>query len=179
MAEMIIRTVFVVGLGLACGAGRAFGGGPAPAFAPKVSFNVGGATIGLASGDFNGDGRLDIATGNNSQFQAKVLYGQSGGTLGGLKTIPLSDIPVRIASGDLNGDGRTDLILNDAGFSIAYGQSNNTFSPITHFSGGYKYAVGDLNNDNRQDLAVTSGSVVNIYYGQAGGTLAAPQGYAT
>ena len=139
-------------------------------FAPRVSINVGGGAYGLAAGDFNGDGRPDLAAGNNNQFQLKVFYGQPNGTLGTPTTLNTSDIPIRMTAGDLNGDGRSDLVFNDAGFSLAYGQANNTFNPVTHFSpGGYKFVATDLNGDGPQDIVMTSGPLVRVHFGQVGG----------
>jgi hypothetical protein len=67
--------------------------------------------------DFNGDGKLDIATANNDATSSvSVLLGNGNGTFqapiqlasGGLN-------PTAIAAGDFNGDGRTDLVAAFAG----------------------------------------------------------------
>jgi hypothetical protein len=145
-------------------------------FAPRVSYNVGGGTIGLASGDFNGDGRRDLAVGNNNTFQVKVLYGQAGGTFGPSTTLNNSTntLPVTMTAGDLNADGRSDLIYKDHDFNVAYGQPGNTFSPVSpYIPGGYKYATTDLNGDGRLDIVMSDGSPlafgVRAYLGQPGG----------
>src|SRR5213075_2217751 len=101
--------------------------------------------------------------------QVKVFYGQADGSLGTPTTLTPSDTSQRMTAGDLNGDGRTDLIYKDAGFDVAYGQTNNTFSPVTHFSdGGYKYAATDLNGDGRLDMAMPSGQILRTYFGKVG-----------
>ena len=72
---------------------------------------------GVAVGDFNGDGKLDIATANNDATSSvSVLLGNGNGTFqapiqlasGGLN-------PTAIAAGDFNGDRRAHLVVAFAG----------------------------------------------------------------
>src|SRR5438132_11614778 len=89
---------------------NAVGATPPAVFAPRVSIDIGGGALGLAAGDFNGDGRRDLAVGNNNIPQLKVLFGQADRTLGTPTT--MSVWAQLIGSGDMTVDGRTDVIYN-------------------------------------------------------------------
>jgi hypothetical protein len=68
----------------------------------------------IISGDFNGDGRADVAVTSESAGQVNVLLGNGNGILvSGLNlTAVLS--PHGISSDDFNGDGRADLVVGDS-----------------------------------------------------------------
>jgi hypothetical protein len=78
---------------------------------------VSGSIAGVTVDDFNGDGKLDIATANNDATSSvSVLLGNGNGTF--QAPIQLASVglnPTAIAAGDFNGDGRTDLVVAFAG----------------------------------------------------------------
>jgi hypothetical protein len=75
----------------------------------------------LVSGDFNGDGKQDIAWTRifvnppdnppSGPFPIYYKYGNGDGTLGSTQTYWTDTAPISLASGDLNGDGKTDLVV--------------------------------------------------------------------
>ena len=72
----------------------------------------------LAVGDFNRDGRLDVATANDyvpGNDGVNVLLGQGDGTF--VHAVPPTEFEwsSAIASGDLNADGKLDLVATAAG----------------------------------------------------------------
>src|SRR5579862_5271398 len=63
----------------------------------------------LVTADFNGDGKLDIATAGFNGSTVSLLLGNGKGGFGKSMTIETGDAPVSIAAGDFNGDGAMDL----------------------------------------------------------------------
>ncbi len=129
-------------------------------------------------GDFDSDGRADIATtqptknnaGGVANTTLHVLYGNNDFTFG--DTTPyVANGSLTIAAGDLNSDGFTDL-FGDNGTQLAvfYGNASRTFNsyfpPLGTSSGNNvgaisdswewtpQYAMADFNGDGRMDLAV-------------------------
>src|SRR5262249_15456077 len=76
----------------------------------------------VALGDFNGDGRLDVAVGGQADIPdgLTVNIGNGDGTFGVPFQSPLrfstgGTDPFGVALGDFNGDGRPDLVAADSG----------------------------------------------------------------
>jgi hypothetical protein len=84
-----------------------------------IPYNAGG--VGLAVGDFNGDGRLDLAIAN--EFTAtgadnqtvSVLLNQGDGAFSAPISFTVGARPDMIAVGDFNGDGAPDLAVANSG----------------------------------------------------------------
>jgi hypothetical protein len=129
-------------------------------------FPAGPEPFGVAIGDVNGDGRLDLAIGNwggqpqDSSFDAvHVLVGDGKGGFTPLATSPLKAgrAPARVAVGDLNGDGLGDLaVANYVGDDVTIfyggrrGLRRGPTLPAGHRPSGI--AVGDLNGDGLGDV---------------------------
>jgi hypothetical protein len=61
--------------------------------------------------DFNGDGKLDLATANHAGFDVGVLLGNGNGTFQSALTYPTPYAAESVAVGDFNGDGFPDLAV--------------------------------------------------------------------
>ena len=131
--------------------GQIFYGNGSYQFTPVA---VGTISSPYVIGDFNGDGKLDIATGSaiflntgNRTFQ------QLPGSL------PLDNGAIAVV-GDFNGDGLDDVAINFSDqtvISIWYSKGDGTFYEGTVIDPGQlpgALAVGDFNGDGRTDLAV-------------------------
>ena len=71
----------------------------------------------VAVGDFNGDGRLDLAIANQGGNSVTVLLGDGSGGFTPMSgsPFPAGTQPASLVVGDFNGDGRADLAIADAG----------------------------------------------------------------
>ena len=63
------------------------------------------------AGDFNGDGRTDLAVANAGTNDVSVLLGHGDGTFQDQVRYAAGTGPAALVAGDFNGDGRTDLAV--------------------------------------------------------------------
>jgi hypothetical protein len=165
---------------LGCGDG-AFNQGPSSPLGNLTSAYM------PAVGDFNGDGKLDIAFtvggyGLGTVNEVMILLGNGDGTfsLAQNSTFATGANPWAIVTADFNGDGKLDLAITneeDDTVTVLLGNGDGTFtpapgSPVTVGSGPYPIAVGDLNSDGKLDLAVANqnDSTLSILLGNGDGT---------
>ena len=141
------------------------------AFQPAQNFSVAaGATPlnfdSITVGDFNGDGRQDLATANYLPPSVSILIGNGDGTFALTRTYSVGGTARSVTVGDFNDDGRQDLATgNEAGasnVSVLLGKGDGTFQAAQDFVGGsaISITVGDFNGDGGQDLALPGASSV-------------------
>src|SRR5213083_3066427 len=82
-----------------------------PSPAPAADFPTGVSSASVAVGDFDGDGRLDLAVANNGSDDVSVLLGNGDGTFQPAVNYPVGEFPWSVAVGDFDGDGRLDLAV--------------------------------------------------------------------
>jgi hypothetical protein len=145
-------------------------------FAAKVDFAVGTGPVALKTGDFDGDGLLDIATANSGGNNVSVLRNTSSvSTISFAARVDLalaaSYQPGDIDVSDLNSDGKTDIVVTDNGtnklsvFSNMSTAGAISFSPrmdVTAGTGAYYLIIGDVDGDARPDVAVTNFTASSI-----------------
>ena len=139
-------------------------------------------------GDFNNDGKADLAVLDPTTNSVDVLLGNGDGTFGTANGFSVGgSYPYRAVVGDFNGDKNLDIVtinLFTQNLSILLGNGNGTFQAASNFTAGNLQSdvvAGDFNHDNKLDLAVTDQSSTTIYVllGNGDGTFQTPQGYAT
>jgi hypothetical protein len=136
-----------------------------PAVWPGFADMAGLASItaqGVTTGDFNGDGNLDIATVVNSAV--RLYLGDGAGGFGTPTTFPADVGVTGIEADDFNNDGNLDLVVANGSQSISVFLGNG----LGGFSAGNNFNVGtnpssvttcDINRDGQVDLVVTNGNV--------------------
>jgi len=152
-------------------------------FAAAVNYAVGNVPTSVAVGDFNADGRPDLAVANAGSNNVSILLGNGGGggTFQAAVNYSVGSGPRSVAVGDFNADGQPDLaVANFDNVSILLGNANGTFQAAVNYFAGVllsSVAVGDFNADGWTDLAVTSANYLGgvlILLGNGNGTFRAP-----
>ncbi len=133
-------------------------------------------------GDFNGDGRKDIAIADSSSNAVVIYAGKGDGTFAASVKQPLPSATALFPA-DFNNDGITDLgyVSIDGGITkvgVLIGRGDGTFDAGNSFDvTRYPFvAVGDFDADGNADFAVTASSIsitdgqVQIFWGRGDGT---------
>ena len=148
---------------------------------PGSPIAVGAGPSGAAAGDYNGDGRTDLAVSSFVAGNVSVLLRQPGGgfALEGGAAISLGARISAVAAGDFDSDGRLDLAAtqndgNQVVVLLRNGQ-NTGFTPQPPLPTGLTpvgIAVGDYNGDGLADLAIANrgGDSATILLRVPGGT---------
>src|SRR5205823_6277911 len=76
---------------------------PATSFAATGMFSAGDQPVSVAVGDFNGDGKPDLAVANQFSADVSILLGNGDGTFGLAVNYPAGSAPSSLAVGDFNG----------------------------------------------------------------------------
>jgi hypothetical protein len=115
----------------------------------------------VAAGDFNNDGKADIAVMNfGNSGSISVLLNSGTGTFPSYTTYPINGSGYGIAVGDFNKDGNLDIVATDGGqntVSVLLGNGTGAFPSFATYptgSGPLGVTVGDFNGDGWPDLAV-------------------------
>src|ERR1019366_2828450 len=107
---------------------------------------LGSVPTAVVVGDFNGDGRADLAVANYNNH-VSVLLGNGDGTFQAPLNYSAGSNPNSIAVADFNLDGKVDLVLADlANAIVLLGNGNGTFQPALTYAAGSQpasVAVGD------------------------------------
>jgi hypothetical protein len=145
-----------------------------------VTFSTGtSAPHYLGVGDFNGDGKPDLAVPDFSGTTISVYLTQKSGSFASpvVTNLPISNTLGAILSGDFNGDGKADLVVATVSGSqdaiVLLGNGDGTFAvqpPITGSFGFLSGKVADFNGDGHPDLLLGGDGSPYLFLGQGNGT---------
>ena len=176
-----------------------------PAAAKVQTFKIAASgtmpsNAGIALGDINGDGKLDLAlviderlTSSTGTYVVTTALGNGDGTFStlgvstpitaGVVGVGIRAIPQYTSSAvnfaDVNGDGKLDLVADINGvLEAALGNGDGSFqTPVTstysYVPSLAKSVLLDVNGDGKLD-AVCAGGTMAVYIGKGDGTFGAP-----
>lgn len=139
-------------------------------FAPPINTSTGQAATDIALGDFNRDGKLDVAImGFGNALQ--IMLGKGDGTFKPPENIVMEAQAVSLAAADFNGDGKLDLavaiaaspgptsVVNEIEILAGDGARHFALTNTLQLGQGLssfvtKVRVGDFNRDGKADIAV-------------------------
>jgi hypothetical protein len=170
-------------------------------FGAGWTYATGSTLRGVALGDFNSDGKLDLVIAND--VSVNLLPGNGDGTFGTAHTIgsagPLGQI-VNLTTGDFNSDGKLDVAfgVRETGYSGDFGHSLSAQVLLSNGNGTFLAAQGggfsvdpatsvglvatDFNHDGKLDLITldsTPWSPVRVLAGNGDGSFGAEVDYST
>jgi hypothetical protein len=133
---------------------------------PKLSgVLVNYSAPGLAAGDVNNDGKLDLVL---ETYGPRILLGQGNGYFTSLTNYSVGGSGYAVALGHLNSDTNLDFVTANYSYSsmsVGLGDGTGYFPTRTNYSGAFSeyhlgVALADFNNDGSTDLAT-----INQYAG--------------
>jgi FG-GAP-like repeat/Abnormal spindle-like microcephaly-assoc'd, ASPM-SPD-2-Hydin len=179
-----------------CGVSIVRGNGDGTFQAPLFTANLGGPYY-VAAGDFNGDGKQDLAVigfvpTNLNVAAVFVLLGNGDGTFTLKTTITGISSPQAVMLGDFNGDGKLDMAVTDRttnSVSVFLGIGDGTMQAPINTSGlgigaATYLAAADFNKDNKLDLVLADannngGGHIVVLLGNGDGHFQAARSFAT
>jgi len=152
-------------------------------FQSARSFTVPTNLSGIAAGDFNEDGRDDLAvlrfasaTNTADQGDITIFLSNGDGTFRVANILTPGTNPEGALVYDFNGDHKLDVATTDGGpdgtvrVSVLLGNGDGSFQPASNYKAGGNIALGDFNSDGKIDLAVGGSPGILILMGNGDGT---------
>jgi hypothetical protein len=154
-------------------------------FAPAVDYATQTQPTGIAKGDFNGDGNLDLIVANAASTSLSLFLGNGDGTFKPAITIPVTiGFPLSVTAADFNGDGNADIAVCSATsglLQVLFGNGDGTFQPPITFpipglppnpvgrNSVVQISAPDFNNDKKPDLAAATSNGVAVFLNDGSG----------
>lgn len=148
--------------------------------APNLNDSISNGTpaVSVCVGDFNGDGKIDLATANASSNNLSVLLQTNNANYAPAVNYAVGIFPRDISTSDFNGDNILDLVVangNSNDISILLGVGSGVFSAAVNYSVGLfpnAISIADYNLDGKLDLAISNrdSNNLSILFGSGFGT---------
>ena len=168
----------------------AFGTARAQSFSLPIPRDMSPNPYSAAAGDFNGDGKIDVAVALALGGAVTIALGNGDGTFVSSITYNTDKDPRGVAVGDFNKDGKLDVAvgnfsggpLSAGNVSILLGNGDGQFQAAVNFDAPNTndLTAVDLNADGKLDLVACSSNTnkVTVLLGKGDGTFNAFAGYA-
>jgi Bacterial Ig-like domain (group 3)/FG-GAP-like repeat/FG-GAP repeat len=133
----------------------------------------------VAVGDFNNDGKTDIAVANKTDATVSIFLGKGDGSFQSKTDYPAGTEPGYVAVADFNGDGKLDLAVTDQdSVRVLLGAGDGSFSLPARYlisADPVGVAVGDFNGDGIPDIALAKAdSSLSLLMGNGDGSFQPP-----
>ncbi len=149
-------------------------------FAAAVSYAVGTSPVNIVTGDFDGDGKADVAVTNNGSTTMSILRNLSANgsiSLAGKIDFTTGASPLGIAAGDIDGDGKLDIaVTNSSAATVSVFRNTSSIGSISSGSFAAKVdfttgtspsgvSIGDIDGDGKPDILVgnTSSNTLSLF----------------
>src|SRR5204863_376902 len=106
------------------------------AFGNAVHFNTGANPQAIATGDFNGDGKMDLAVANAGSANVALLLNRGEATFAPAIQYSVGTSPRALATSDFNGDAKLDLVVansDSSNLSVLLGRGDGTLQPAVNY----------------------------------------------
>jgi uncharacterized protein (TIGR03437 family) len=135
----------------------------------------------LAAADFNGDGKIDLATANSGSNSVTILLNAGNNTFTPTASSPIAvgTNPQSLAAADFNGDGKPDLVVANAGSnSVTVLLWNGAHSTFAVGTAPVFVVAADFNGDGKPDIATANSgdNTVTILLNNGNGAFTAAPG---
>jgi len=157
--------------------------GPTTFAGPEV--RVGSSPVGVALGDIDSDGDLDLVTADfNFTGSVSVRLNNGNGSFVNGQSPTVGAVPYRVVLGDVDSDGDLDILVsyyNTAAVSVRLNNGSGTFAGGQEVGVGNNpqgLAVGDVDNDGDLDLLTsnsTASGTVSVRLNNGSGTFSGTQ----
>ncbi len=137
-------------------------------FAAKIDAATGSGTFYVASADFDGDGKADLAVANYTDNTFSVLKNTSADSIisfAAKNNIATGTNPVAVSIADIDGDGKLDLItVNGVSNNVSVFRNTSAAGAIsfankvdiTTGNSPYSAAISDFDGDGKPDIATAN-----------------------
>jgi hypothetical protein len=140
-------------------------------FPTPASYPVTSNDFLLTSGDFDGDGDLDLVAGGSPSSLA-LLSNRGDGTFDPATFISVPVVPWQLARGDLDGDGDVDLVIS--GFvqiHVLWNQGGGFAPTLVGISQQARdHVIEDLDQDGDVDIGAAANQQFDFFWNQGNGT---------
>jgi len=141
---------------------------PATGYYSWNSYTAGAGSDGIVTGDFDGDGNLDLAVQNGEDFRLSIFLGNGDGTFRAAPDVLMAWRPRATVAVDFDHDGLTDLAIMECSAQAkcalkrVHSRGDGTFSSAQKISlpgsslplkAGMMTAI-DFNQDGNNDIAL-------------------------
>ncbi len=155
----------------------------------RTTYATGSAPQGIATGDFNRDGKQDVVVTNSNANNLMLSFGDGMGGFGPAVTVSSGgQYPISVVVDDFNSDGIDDIAVGNYysdTVSVIIGNSSGGFANpqqvSTGFGSPHSLTIGDFNSDGIKDIAVAMrlSNVISLLIGNGAGGFATPVTFAS